>query len=147
MRATVIGERGVGIDRRAYLAGAPVVLRSATARATVSGHVFVDLNGNGKANKKDAAAVGWTVFADADGNGQLDVGEVSALTDETGAYTLHVAAGTYTIRVVTKDGYQSSRRLPTSYSVSVDADDRVEGGIFGQRPISSHRSFFSPLAL
>ena len=118
-----------------FAAGTPIVLTVRTA--TISGSVFLDQDGNGK-QKKGPDAVGWLVFDDLDGDGIHDADEASALTDADGNFTLTVAPGTHTIRVVPQDGYQPSRRLPSSYTITLASGDSVAGTLFGQQPIRSN---------
>ena len=60
---------------------------------------------------------GWTIFLDTNDNAMLDPGELSAVTDATGAYTISgVGPGTYRIEEVSMDGFQ--RTLFTSINVT-----------------------------
>ena len=90
--------------------------------------------GNGKFLQASGAA-GWLVFDDRDGDGVHDANETSALTDVDGNFSLSVAPGTHTIRLVRQDHYVPSRRLRTSYTITVISADEIGGAMFGQRPI------------
>jgi hypothetical protein len=120
-----------------FAGGAPVIVtvEQPPPTATISGSVFIDENGNGKRQEDDRAAIGWLVFADVDGDGLHDADEASDLTDADGLFALTVAPGTHTIRVVQQDRYEPSRHLPTSYTITVAADDEIGGVVFGQQPI------------
>ena len=98
------------------------------ATATVSGHVFHDLTGDGM-SADDTAMSGVVVqlFRDANHNGTLDSGDGTAIASVTtkanGSYTFtNLAAGSYFVQEVTPSGYV--RTLPTIgtfYSFSATA--------------------------
>ena len=75
------------------------------------------------------------MFDDRDGDGIHDATESGALTDVDGNFSLSVAPGTHTIRLVQRDHYVPSRRLRTSYKITVIGADEIGGAVFGQRPI------------
>ncbi len=66
---------------------------------TFSGKVFNDFDGNGKQDTNEPVLPNITVFLDGNGNGKLDPGEVSAVTDSKGQYTLTAPtqSGTFTV--------------------------------------------------
>jgi hypothetical protein len=68
----------------------------------IRGTVFRDVNANGRADF-EPPMVGYRVFLDRNGNGTWETDEQSALTDQTGNYSLVTRAGTHTIRIVTSE--------------------------------------------
>lgn len=56
-------------------------------------------------NNSEAKLAGWTVFADLNSDGVLDVGEVSAVTDANGDYSLDIDTGSYAICEVMQSGW------------------------------------------
>ena len=70
-----------------------------TAMAKIGGAVFNDMDGDGAREAGDPI-LRWTVFADANKNGALDAGEISAVANTKGRYTLTLPAGSYDIRQV-----------------------------------------------
>ncbi len=96
----------------------------ALTNVPVTGTVFRDRNNDGVQQPGiDESAAGVTVFIDANGNSTLDAGEVSAVTDANGNYSL----------VVT--GLLS----PTSVTIGVDAST-IPAGLVTQNPLSGFRS-------
>lgn len=70
------------------------------ASGDIVGIVWYDANRNGLNEAEELLMEGWTVFLDANDNGEFDEGEVSAMTDEFGAYAFpEVVPGDYRIRV------------------------------------------------
>jgi len=67
--------------------------------AKISGAVFEDKDGDGAREVGDPI-LRWTVFADANKNGVLDTGEVSAVANTKGRYSLTLPAGSYDIRQI-----------------------------------------------
>jgi protocatechuate 3,4-dioxygenase beta subunit len=55
--------------------------------ASISGHEFVDVNGNRVFDAGEPPLAGWTVYMDSNQNGSLDAHDLSAVTDASGAYT------------------------------------------------------------
>jgi subtilisin-like proprotein convertase family protein len=106
------------------------VLVNSTPVTGIAGGVFDDSNVNGAFDGEGGVA-GVTVYIDANNNSVLDAGELSAVTDAGGSFsfTAGVAAGTYTLRVVTP----ANRRLTTagSLSVTVTADQITTNQRFG----------------
>lgn len=75
---------------------------------TVSGYKWKDADGSLSFDSGDVKLAGWTVFADANSNGVLDSGEVSAITDANGNYTLSFGPGTYQVCEVMQPGWSQT---------------------------------------
>jgi hypothetical protein len=96
----------------------------ALTNAPVSGTVFRDRNNDGIQQAGiDESAAGVTVFYDADGNGMLDSGEISAVTDANGNYSLVV----------------SGLLSPATVSIGIVAST-LPAGLVSQNPLSGFRS-------
>src|SRR5262245_9214379 len=106
------------LEARVLLANTSL-LTQPTSLAT--GTVFRDLNASGLLDAGEPGLANRQVFVDANNNGQLDPFETSTTTDANGAYTLDLAPGEYTIRVV--PGLNETLTFPTggSYDVTVTA--------------------------
>jgi protocatechuate 3,4-dioxygenase beta subunit len=87
---------------------------------SITGHVFIDNNGNGILDQGDVPQSRVPVYLDANGNGKLDRGERSTLTGPTGAYSFtNLKAGTYTLREVLPAGWMQTQPAAGSYSVVI----------------------------
>ena len=97
------------------LTGGPSVTATSTAVVspavgTVTGRLFNDANGNGKKDADEGVLAGRTVFIDKNKNSKLDPGELSAVTNSSGVYTIaNVPAGS--IRVAESRAERVPRRL------------------------------------
>src|SRR5439155_15264472 len=65
-----------------------------------SGTVFNDRDGDGVRDRGEPGIAGRTIYADDNASGGLDAGEVSAVTDSAGHYTLSLPPGDYTLRQI-----------------------------------------------
>ncbi len=89
---------------------------------TISGTVFKDLNGNGIKDTGETGLGFWTVYLDKNKDGKLDSGDVSVVTNSSGAYSFtNVAFGTYVVREVLQAGYTQKGPAGGSYSVTLAA--------------------------
>ena len=102
-----------------------------TQMALVSGTVFNDANGNKIKAATEAGLTGWTVFVDKDNDGVLDKGELSAKTNAAGAFSLNLAAGSYTLCVVPKTGYKVTTPAGGKMAVKVAAGQVLAARMFG----------------
>ncbi len=67
----------------------------------IHGTVWNDLDEDGTQNGGETGLAGWMVILNDDGDGQVDAGEVSAVTDGSGDYSLlGLAAGAHTVTLV-----------------------------------------------
>jgi parallel beta-helix repeat protein len=81
---------------------------------TVSGRVFQDSNANIQADAGESGLSGRTVYLDANSNGTLDTGELSTVTDGSGAYAFTgLGPGTFRVRQVLPDGWAQVTGDPT----------------------------------
>jgi hypothetical protein len=110
---------------------------------SMSGTLFVDINGNGVMDAGDTAGLeGVTIFIDANHNAVFDTDETSTTTAASGAYTLSLLhAGTYDIDAVLPAGYlQTTTELDTttitlnqdvaSKNIGAHLDGRVAGTVY-----------------
>ena len=100
--------------------------------ATVSGAVFVDLDGDGvRQPGENTPVAGRTVFHDADGDGVHDPGEPSAVTGPDGAYTVGgLLPGTARIRLQGGGGWVCSAPAGCAHTLPVAGGDVVTGRDF-----------------
>ena len=119
--------------------GTPVVIKGPVSTApVVTGHVYKDLNGDGRHETGEAGQAGVTVYVDANKNGKLDAGEKRVTTASDGSYLLTgLSAGTYRIAEVTPAG--STRTAPSAgyFTVTVPAKGTVNGGDFFNKPANA----------
>ncbi|MCA9213776.1 MAG: hypothetical protein KDB27_11960, partial [Planctomycetales bacterium] len=72
----------------------------------IAGTKWHDVNGNSQRDDNEPGLSGVTIYLDLNFNGQLDENEPSAVTDESGSYTLTAPEpGTVSVREVVPDGY------------------------------------------
>lgn len=73
---------------------------------TLSGTVFNDVNGDGVQQSSEPGLAGWEVYLDTNNNGLLDYGELAAVTDASGSYTISgIGPGTYNLRIIRQSGW------------------------------------------
>ncbi|MDX2168302.1 MAG: proprotein convertase P-domain-containing protein [Deltaproteobacteria bacterium] len=105
--------------------------------AVVSGHAFLDADGDGTRAGSELALVGWTVFADSDVDGSLDAGEPSANSDAAGDYQLGgLGAGTHAVRLRTRCGFAVVLPPPPGrYALQISSSGQsISGRDFGVAP-------------
>ncbi|HLF92904.1 MAG TPA: SdrD B-like domain-containing protein, partial [Planctomycetota bacterium] len=108
---TLLDLRRVSLDEDGLIAtqedGQITVFRPGEIR----GVKFEDVDGDGIRDAGDPALAGWTIFLDGNENGGLDPGEVSRLTDATGAYVFSdLTPGQYLVAEELQPGW--IRTLP-----------------------------------
>jgi uncharacterized membrane protein len=87
-----------------------------------------------------------TVYLDANNNGTPDTGEVTAITDSSGAYQFaNLAAGTYVVRLVPPAGYRRTAPGLPFASIAVSTGQAATGPTFGDVLASSVTLDFSYL--
>jgi hypothetical protein len=92
--------------------------------SSISGNVFNDSNGNGKADEGSGVA-NIKVYLDKNKNGKFDKGEKYRLTDSRGNYDFEsLTAGTYYVREVVPTGY---RRTTSTTRFTVALKSGVNG--------------------
>lgn len=103
---------------------------------SISGVVYNDYNGDQKQDNGEKGLAGWRVYADTNDNGIYDLGEPTAVTNSSGAYTLTgLQQGGYRIREVRQNGWvrmQPFGDWPAgSYDVGLNAGKSRGGFAFG----------------
>ena len=77
-----------------------------TSLSSISGHLFNDINGNGK-DDDGTPLVGFKVYLDKNNNAHFDSGEKYTLTDSSGNYSFgSLTAGTYYVRETLPTGWK-----------------------------------------
>jgi hypothetical protein len=108
--------------------------------ASIAGHVFHDVNGDGIQESGEASLAQWTVYVDVNGNGRFDPGpdkthplEPYALTDANGNYLITgVRPGTDVVRVYLPAGWVATRPVGGAYHLAVtsgQARTKVDFGV------------------
>ncbi|MBN9518335.1 VCBS repeat-containing protein [bacterium] len=73
--------------------------------STITGRAFVDTDNDGTIDAAEGGLAGVTVFLEADADNALDAGELTAVTDSTGAFSFTgLPPGSYSVRVVAPSG-------------------------------------------
>ena len=99
---------------------------------SIAGEVFTDTNGNGTLDASENGLAGWTVYLDVNSNGVLDAGDISQTSAANGTYSFTgLSAGTYTVRMVSQAGYQSTSPAAGLYAVTVTSGTAVTHRNFG----------------
>lgn len=89
------------------------------SRATISGRVFEDSNGDGQRTSNERLLANWRVYVDANRNGRRDPSEMSTLTDDEGRYEFTLPRRTYRIGVESRGTFE----FTTNQIRSVDISD------------------------
>ncbi|MEM9251987.1 MAG: Ig-like domain-containing protein, partial [Planctomycetota bacterium] len=101
---------------------------------SIEGQLFADPDRDGVLDTGELGIEGWAVYIDANHNQARDAGEVSDVTDSTGAYALTgVADGTHTVIVDAPTGWGAVSPTGLVQSVAV-AGAGVTGVDFGVLP-------------
>jgi len=94
--STRTGNSGLGRNRRLLVER----LDERRVLAAITGEVFEDLDHSFRRELGEPALAGRVLFLDSNDNATLDVGELVALTDETGRFSFpELADGTYVVRL------------------------------------------------
>ena len=105
---------------------------------SIAGTIYRDANDNGARNTGEAGVAGVRVYLDANGNDRLDSGERTAVTDSAGGYRFSpLAAGNYTVRVVTPPGYKRSAPSAGEHVAAVGSGSAVGGKDFALLPLGT----------
>ncbi len=91
---------------------------SGSTGGSASGIVFFDANRNGQRDNNEIAEAGVTVFIDTNNDGKLGAGELSVVTNSSGAFTLtSVTNGSVSIRQILRNGQFASTANPVQLSL------------------------------
>jgi hypothetical protein len=86
----------------------------------ISGQAWWDLNNDGRQDVDEPLLVNRSVFIDSNANGQLDSGEPTAKTNESGSYAFSgLAAGMYEVRQMLGPGLAHSFPASSSHVVAI----------------------------
>ena len=104
-----------------------------TTRGEIHGRKWHDQDRDGVWDEGEPELAGWTIYLDENENRQLDHGEPSTMTDETGAYAfVDLAPGTYTVAEAPQDHWeQTYPPAPGVHTVSVEAGQIAHAIDFG----------------
>jgi hypothetical protein len=99
----------------------------------ITGSVFNDVDGNGVQGSGEPGLRRWVVYLDLNSNGRRDRHDPRATTDVNGNWAFGgVAAGTYRVAVVRKEGWDQTWPA-RSILVTVDGAAPAAGNRFGVR--------------
>lgn len=99
---------------------------------SISGNVFVDLNGNGTLDTGEPGVGGQTVFLDIDGSGKADGTNPQTTTDSSGNFAFGTEpAGSYKVEMVLPSNVTSSTSTQT---VTVATGKTTSGVNIGELP-------------
>jgi choice-of-anchor C domain-containing protein len=124
---TSAGGLGIALDDISFTA-------IAAGRASISGQVFADGNGDGHKGIDAIGLSGWTVWIDINGNGTLDTGDLKVTTDHLGKFSIgQLAAGTYKVHIVQQTGW----KLTTAPVLTITLANAQASttSLFGEQPI------------
>ncbi|MDD2836095.1 MAG: SdrD B-like domain-containing protein, partial [Methanothrix sp.] len=100
---------------------------------SISGTKFNDLDGDGTKDTGESGLADWKIYCDENNDGNFQDGEISAITDANGAYTLaNLVPGTYKVREVLKTGWAQTTPAANLYTVEL-ADANAVDKNFGNR--------------
>ena len=113
-----------------------------TQPVTITGVFWADLDSNGvravdptTGEFTEPGVAGWTAFVDTNGDGLLNAGEVSAVSDASGRYTINNAShGFAAIREVLDPNWTATAPSTGLYSVNLLNGQTVSGIDFGNHP-------------
>lgn len=110
------------------------------ATASISGTFFNDLDNDGVKDANEKPLVGWTAFVDSNNDGVYTPGEMSAVTNSSGKYTITgLTPGTYRIREVRLNGWNRTKpggAYPAGfYDVTLAVGQAVFGKDFGNKHV------------
>jgi Ca2+-binding RTX toxin-like protein/subtilisin-like proprotein convertase family protein len=98
---------------------------------TITGIKFEDVDGDGTQGPFEPFLSGWTIYLDLNDNGFFDAGENWGFTDDNGAYTIEVEAGSYIVREQMQPDWYQTAPVSGFYSVTVDVGTTTSGIDFG----------------
>jgi uncharacterized protein (DUF2141 family) len=119
-----------------------------TAGGSISGTVFNDANGDLVRNAGEAGISGITLYNDANNNGRFDTGELSTVTNASGAYTFTgLGAGAYKIREILQSGWiQTTPTNNFGWTINLTTNQNLTGKDFGTKQSSQSNASLSGFA-
>jgi uncharacterized delta-60 repeat protein len=136
--ARALGGKNIVVGQHGNQAAILRYSTDSAATASIAGRFWNDSNGDGVKQSTEGVLVGWRAFVDSNNNGFYDVGEISAVSNSSGFYSLTgLAPGTYRIREVRQDGW--TRTKPAGvyplgyYDVTLAVGQAVSGKDFGNK--------------
>jgi len=124
--ATIFGDLGSSLTDANHLPPYSFLIQNGQVvkLSSISGNVFNDINGDGKADE-GAGLAGFKVYLDKNNNGKFDSGEKYQLTDSNGDFSFgSLSPGNYRVREVLPAGY---RRTTSAASYTVSLANGVNG--------------------
>jgi hypothetical protein len=89
-----------------------------TVNPTITGTVFNDVTGNGTRDSGDNGVANVKVFVDANHSGSFDTGELNAVTNSSGVYTIaNVPLGAASLLEVLPSGFRATTARPVALTV------------------------------
>ena len=100
--------------------------------ASVTGTIFNDADNDGVLDTGENGIAGRTVYLDGNVNGQLDVNELTTVTDADGVYVFdNLLPGDYAVRQVNQTGISQTLPANGQYMVALLEGDSATGFDFG----------------
>jgi len=116
----------------------PVVPDDPDPTSEINGSKWHDIDCDGIWDDGEEGLAGWTIFLDANNNGQLDAGEISTVTDASGAYSFaDLTAGDYVVAEVMQDGFQHTFPENGNHTITLSAGEVASDVNFGNIHIDS----------
>lgn len=104
---------------------------------SISGVLWNDLNRDGLQDAGEPLQPDWTIFLDTNTNGVFDAGEVSVLTDASGAYSFaDLLPGSYVVAQVLQAGWVQTAPVTGTWTVTISSGEDLTGINFGNHQIT-----------
>ena len=117
-------------------AGQQANRKRARGGGTVRGVVFASRTGATAPGHGNPGLAGSLVYLDANGDGQPEPDEPAVETDSRGRFVFrHLAAGTYTIRLVQQSGYATADPMSGQYIITIPPRHFTQTLLFSENPL------------